>query len=760
MGTHWSIRLAALGFLVLLSTASALRAQPPAQLALVRGGKSVYTIVIPRSPTEVERSAATVLQQYLLKISNALLPIKKDTIRPSAFEILIGNARSRNDKTPEAGSLDPDGILIRTNDQTLILRGGSGKGTLYAVYTLLEDYLGCRKYKPTVEVIPHNATVTLPFIDRRYSPPFTFRSTYYHGWTDRAFTDWHKLISVDDQRQQWGMWVHTFDRLVPAKEFFPQHPEYYSLIGGHRVPSGQLCLSNSDVERILTERLGDMIKENPNAKYWSVSQNDNFNECQCDSCNALKVKYGGSSGVVINFVNNVAAHFPDKIISTLAYQYTRSAPTGVKPAPNVNIMFCSIECNRSEPIPTDPRSASFRKDLEDWHTLTSNILVWDYVVQFRNLLDPFPNLGVLQPNLQYFARNGVKMMFEQGCNELAGEFCELRTYVIAKLLWNPNINVSAVMNDFLNGYYGSAGRYLRQYIDTMHDALARSGKTLDIYGYPYDAIDSYLTPHLLHVYTGLFEKAEAAVQSQPEFLERVKIARLPLEYAILDISLHDPTPELSYFDKHGADWSVRPAMRKKLDAFVSLAKKAGVTNLEEHGTSPDEYKASVEQLLHVSVTGNLAFGKPVTLLTTPTDKYPVGGGSALTNGFHGSNDYHVNWLGFEASDMDAIIDLQSEKTIQSVNAGFLQYWYAWIWLPTKVDFSISRDGKNFTSVSNIPDDVPDTTSGAFTRSFDARFSPVKARYVRVHAFSRLTCPDWHIGAGQKSWIFCDEIVVQ
>jgi hexosaminidase len=98
--------------------------------------------------------------------------------------------------------------------------------------------------------------------------------------------------------------------------------------------------------------------------------------------------------------------------------------------------------------------------------------------------------------------------------------------------------------------------------------------------------------------------------------------------------------------------------------------------------------------------------------------------------------------------------------IHSVNAGFLQYWYAWIWLPTKVDFSVSQDGKSFADVSTISDDVPDTTSGAFAKSFDATFAPVKARYVRVHAISRLTCPDWHIGAGQKSWIFCDEVVVQ
>ncbi len=118
--------------------------------------------------------------------------------------------------------------------------------------------------------------------------------------------------------------------------------------------------------------------------------------------------------------------FPDKIISTLAYQYTRSAPKNVKPLPNVNIMLCSIECNRSMPIAKDPSSASFVKDIKDWTKLTGNILIWDYVVQFRNYISPFPNLRVLQPNLEFFADNGCRLMFQQGSGAALSEFVELR----------------------------------------------------------------------------------------------------------------------------------------------------------------------------------------------------------------------------------------------------------------------------------------------------------------------------------------------
>jgi hypothetical protein len=729
---------------------------------IVSRGKSMYNIVIPRQATDLERKAAGELATYIKKMSGADISIVTDASPHHENEILIGNTSQtqRFLKTLNRSSLEEDGFTLQTVGNKIIIAGGTRKGILYGVYTLLEDYLGCRMYSASAIVVPKRKTIALPVLQSTQVPFIRLRETHYLNAWDRTYSDWHKLLSLDDQRETWGMWVHTFGRLVPANDYFKTHPEYFALQGNHRIPSGQLCLSQPGLFPVLTGNLRAVIAKQPGAKYWSVSQNDNFNECQCDSCRALNARFGGSSGTMIDFVNRVAAEFPDKVISTLAYQYTRSAPRNIKPAPNVNIMLCSIECNRSKPIATDPSSTSFRTDVEGWGKLTDNIIMWDYVVQFRNLVSPFPNLRVLQPNIQYFVKNNIRMMFQQGCGGNVGEFGELRTYLIAKLLWNPNCNIDSVMNDFLYGYYGAAGKPIRDYIDIMHDALERSGKGLDIYGYPYDAIDSYLSPSLIGVYTRLFDQAEEAVKNDSTLLERVKTARLPLEFAILDISKHEANPELSYFDKRDGRWTVKPTMRKKLAEFVAQAKKAGIQRLEEGGTSPDEYEQSVEQQLRVSVDGNLAFGKEITLLTPCSPKYAAGGAQALTNGLHGPNDYHTNWLGFEAEDLDAIIDLGKETQFSSVTVGFLQQWYAWIWLPLHIDVEVSSDGKNFTLVSSVANTVPDTTAGVFSKQFTAELGKQKARYIRVSALSRKTCPDWHIGAGQKAWIFVDEITVQ
>ncbi len=732
------------------------------EIRLTDNGRSNYQIIISQSANEIEKRAAAELQKFIQEISGASLPIVTDSTEEKEFEILIGKSNRTQKLLPDFNyqKLEDNGFLLQTKGNKLVILGGNQKGVLYGVYTFLEDYLGCRKYSAKVSVIPKSKSITIPHIKDTQVPFIKHREAHFPDPFVQEYADWHKLDSRSDREKEWGFWVHTFEKLVPPEKYFKSHPKYFSLLGGKRIPNGQLCLTNPELYQILVDALKKFIQEKSVAQYWSVSQNDNYNECQCENCLKSNQKYAASAGTMLEFVNKMAAEFPEKIISTLAYQYTRSAPLEIKPAKNVNIMLCSIECNRSQPIAIDPRSESFRKDIEDWGKLTDNILMWDYVVQFRNLISPFPNLRVLQPNILFFVKNNVRMMFQQGCGGNVGEFSELRAYIIAKLLWNPNADVNAIMDDFLNGYYGAAGKHIRKYVDTMHDALEESGDNLDIYGYPYDGIDSYLTPELIKNYSKIFNDAERATINQPEFLERVKIARLPLEFAILDISLRNINDDLTYFNKSTDDWQVKPDMRQRLNNFVELANKAGIERLEEHGTSPDEYKQSVEQQLKVSVKGNLAFGKPVKLLTQHSEKYPVGGGAALTNGLHGPNDYHCNWLGFEDEHLEAIIDLEAVQPIHRIKTNFLQQWYAWIWLPLKVEFFLSEDGENFTHLKTFQNSVSDAEPGAFAKVFDAEAKGKQARFIKVVAQSRMKCPDWHIGAGGKAWIFIDEVVVE
>ncbi len=595
---------------------------------LTKEGKSECTIIIPEEATTTEILAAKVFQDYIERISGAYIEIKNDNSTPEDGEILIGEV-NRLDRDVPFEDLGPDGFYIRNNGKNLVISGGPKKGVIYGVYTFLERYMGCRKYSSTVVYIPKQKTIKLKDIDDVEIPAFSFREVFYSDVLDPEYMDWHKLHSHSGQATEWGSWVHTFGSLLNPQEYGESHPEYFSFYDGKRhpgtipswdgsstQPESQLCLSNPKVLDIVCENLKNRMDKKPAALYWSVSHNDNVNYCKCPQCAALDAKYAAyapeekmygthagsqypalSMGSMLTFVNEVAERFPDKIISTLAYQHTRVPPKGIVPGKNVNIMLCSIESTRNAPI--EQGDEAFRNDLEGWGKLTDNIIVWDYTIQFNNLLAPFPNLRTLQPNIKLFQSNRVSDVFEQGNMSKGGEFAELRAYLLAKLLWNPDINVENEMDDFLAGYYGKAGKYIKEYIVLLHDNnQANTGRKLSIFGSPVDEKETFLSQPLINQYNIIFDKAEKVIKENPELSNRVKSARLPIYYAVLEIAMSEKTGERGAFAlDDDNNLKPKPEIIKILYDFVHHCVKTNVTRITEHHTTPKEYLEKYLKLL-------------------------------------------------------------------------------------------------------------------------------------------------------------------
>ncbi len=590
-GTPLGYLAAAWVILAAVAPPQASAAQASDALRLVTEGRSRYRIVIPADASETAQLAAAELQHFVEQISGARLPIVDDSRKIAAREIILGDSRHlrRLNAGIDFDSLGNEGFALRSLRQHLLIVGASDNGTLNGVYAFLEGHLGCRWLAADVSVIPKRETLVLQPIDDIQVPPLQFREVYYAEAMDPDFARRNRLNGnasiiengkmVSERHRGWDMWCHSFFAVVPPDRYLQDHPEYFSLVDGKR-QAKQLCVSNPDVLEVATESLKERMRANPEAQYFSVSQMDWGGACECENCRAVDEREGSPMGSLLDFLNKLAARFPDKTISTLSYTYTRRPPKNLRPAGNVLIVLCSIECNRSRPLATDPASASFREDVERWSEVCDRLLIWDYVVQFSNLVSPFPNLRVLQPNVQFFVEHGAKGMFAQGNREIAGEFAELRAYVLAKLLWDPYCDVGQVMDDFLRGYYGPAADPIREYIDSMHDSLEGSGADLSIYGGPARARESYLTEVLVESYNALFDEAEERVADDPELLDRVEQARMPLMFAQL---------ELGY-----GDVDTRSAL---LDRFVAIADRSGLQRLSEPGRPPAEFEAQIRERL-------------------------------------------------------------------------------------------------------------------------------------------------------------------
>lgn len=185
---------------------------------------------------------------------------------------------------------------------------------------------------------------------------------------------------------------------------------------------------------------------------------------------------------------------------------------------------------------------------------------------------------------------------------------------------------------------------------------------------------------------------------------------------------------------------------------------------------PFTVKESIDLFVWAEKDGNNSFRskseffkipemRGITLGTSYANHYTAGGDMALVDFVRGGEDFRTGaWQGYEGVNLEAIVDMGSVNHYNNLKIGFLQDENAWIFMPTEVRFSISEDGNTFTEVGVIPNDVSYREKGTILKDFSLN-TMVKARYIKITAVNRGVCPPDHKGAGGKSWIFADEIII-
>lgn len=712
-----------------------------------------YTIIISADANNHEKRAADIFRSYIAKSVGSDLKIQIDSVVKSEHEILIGYTN----RTSEKGMpLKDDGFRVRTKGSCLVIEG-IGKGIIYGVVDFLEKYAGCNMLAPGEEFIQVTEKLEIPELDYSDAPVNSLRIIHTSYKSNELFKDWMRTHDISDMFAD-GYYVHTFNKLVPWLEYFKNHPDYYAYMNGKRIID-QLCMSNPDVLEIVLKKLEKDMAEQPDKIVWSVSQNDNFSYCQCDKCNKIIEEEGNPTGPLIRFVNQVAAHFPDKIISTLAYQFSRHAPLKTKPAENVQIMLCTIELNRSKSIIDDPESASFVEDLKNWGKISKNIYLWDYTIDFAHSVSPFPNLHVLQPNIQLFKKNDAYQHFQQNNTQSGNDFSELKFYMISKLLWNPDVNIDSVKNVFIQAYYGDAAPLIAEYLDLLTENMIKSGDRLDIYEPPTVHATTFLSSEKMDAYEKIFDKAENAVSKNPELLKRVEKQRLPIMYAAMEIGKSDMFGSKGWYQETNGKFILNERMKQMLEDFNRICKENSVTSLNESGLTPEIYYNSTLRFIDVKTENNLAFRKPVSADPLPASKYSQGDLSLITNGVQGANDFKVHWLGWEDQDFKLTVDLKNISDIHKIQISSLWDPKSWILHPAEVACEISTDGKTWKTAGvqkTAGDQKQENVSREFV--FTGNFNATK--FIRFSVKGTHKLPDWHPSAGGASWVFVDEIIAE
>jgi hypothetical protein len=458
-----------------------------ASVVLAGNGQPPCSILTSSSPSPAEEYAAEELRAHLARIIGRSPRVLLNGGDSGPTIVLNDPERAVRDGV-RLPPLSTEAFHIETRGENVHLLGGGPRGTIYAVYQLLESF-GCRWYAPNVERIPHLPHVTVPPTRLTQAPAFEYRDNFNSDTLDAAWRVRNRLHSMQlvipdymGGQIQYGMWCHTFFSLLPIDEFFPTHPEYFSMLDGtRRRDANQLCVTNPEVTRIVTARLLERIKANPRATIFSLSQNDGPGWCQCPECSAVAASEGSQMGPVLRFVNAVAEEvakvFPDKLIDTIAYQHTLDAPRHVRPRSNVRVRVCPIACCQGHAYGTcdHPESARARRALAAWTRMTDQVYVWHYSTNFAHYLLPMPNLKEFPAAIRFFHKHGVKGVFLQGAGDEGGgaELMALRGYLAAKLLWNPKEDEGRLIRDFCSAYYGPGVTSALTYIKTFQDIVDR-----------------------------------------------------------------------------------------------------------------------------------------------------------------------------------------------------------------------------------------------------------------------------------------------
>ena len=619
---------ALLGLLILL-------ADPAAALTLVDRGASDCVIVLPADAIPAEEFAAEELATHIETMSGAQLPVVRDPDSLPPRAILLGVSRHLKDLgvNVDASALGKEGYVLRTVGERLVIAGGRPRGTLYGVYALLEDRLGCRWYAPDTTFIPERKTIELPELNVTGRPAFEYREPWmYAGHIWSVWWRKHFVPEYVARTRNSGCLInthvhpigerhgghfsvphrgHNLSQLVPAKDYAADHPEYFALHGGKRMTEGdlELCLSHPDVVRIAADTMRRWMHEDPDADMFFIGQSDTSNYCLCDRCVAAYRKHssnpgakwgglgwGGLAGRNLQFANAVATlledEFPDTPIGVFSYGATRNPPLGIKAHRNIVVWYCPIERCACHPLDRGPINRGFYNwpgGIAKWQQVVRRMYLYDY--RLGGALAMPTDLLTIGETVRLAHRVGIEGVQVDSIVDIQAGFGFCCYWLWTQLLRNPDFDAEWGLREFLDAYYGAAALHIDAFIRLA--ANPRRYKPL-----PEERANIWtnadsplrrplvegchlgfghgrrLTREAVEEAYGLFEKARQAVADDPKARAHVDAARMVLQYAMLE--------ELPADD---------PRLQVELEGLLAMAKKLEMPTIQN--LSAQKYREAI-----------------------------------------------------------------------------------------------------------------------------------------------------------------------
>lgn len=630
--------------------------------------------------------------------------------------------------------LNEEGFYIIPKNANVYIFGATQKSVIFGAYEFLEQYLGVRFLGVDCCHVPSRECLEIPEKDVQRVPVSAQRIYLSHTATsDRPLSLRYKFSSdftpdCSDLgiKNKWYTKIptsHNSNFYVPYEKYKTSHPEFFNVHCYNvfrTLTVVELCYSNgltddgewdesveTSVLSVATDSMMRFMEEDESVEYFMFGRADNEDcRCRCPRCQRAREKYG-DAGIMIVFMNAIAKKLRERFaekgkvfnkkLVTFAYLSTAEPPVKdgkpickqVIPDKSLYIRYAPILANYAYGLEDQRQQEETRRQIAGWSTLTKNIMIWDYNVNYNEYFWYFPNLSYLKENMQTYQRMGACYIMKQGANGVSPIWHdELHAYVSSKLFWDVNADVNELVKEYVSLYFGPGAKQVQTYIDEMeafYENLNKNGFQIKVSGHiarqPYFSAELYPLKMLQRqeqvLDEGLraVENASLPQAEKDEYSKRIKsVLMSPLRMIVKNAQTYFGGANIDYEKKY---WKTADALGLKMSAeaipmYMELASNKATTYKIITGQNPTE-----EEKKAVALLQNYVLEKTGALIPVHTENavYPghfehaiMIGKNLITNEFYkdGLNltdcSYYIEaqgWCVFIDSDVDVVGAVQA-----------------------------------------------------------------------------------------------------
>lgn len=520
------------------------------------------TIVISKEATRVERFAAGELERYLEAVTGREATITNRAPEPgSKLVYWVGNLEAGKDRLGQEGyplkrignaKLVEDGVCIDGDQREVLLVGLGERGALNAVYTYLEDVLGCYWPEPGKEYVPVVAGWRAGTVRRVVNPQLAYRGIGIHGRCTKEFfailVDWlaknrmnafqlfpatyetyrpYVLEAVLDRGLMPNIGAHSREFFLPTRKYRPGHPDWFAKTEGEKTQeqgsgSEQLCYSDYGSVETYASNVLAAIRAWPETRIVGLWPNDGYGFCACTNCRNFP---GNPTDLLLSYVNRVAerihAGAPEVKVEFLAYIVYLNAPEKVKPLPYVVPTFCEHygaigARDHWHPI-TDDRAANkvLREALGKWIAMSQDVTEFSYygTDSFKRFLY-HPLADVIVADCAYYHRVGLAGNVVELGDPLSWWSHALTIYAYTRAAWDGQVTSLKIEREYYESLYGDAAGAMRRHAQAVEQLYEVSPEMVNSKGStPLGAIniEGKNYDEVLREYAGVIKRADGAL---------------------------------------------------------------------------------------------------------------------------------------------------------------------------------------------------------------------------------------------------------